>query len=152
MAALRCDVWKVPEAPMDYGPGRRCTMGKECLTINILGEVGKVNRFQIPYEEENGEPVVLFCPLCDNHRREHDIEPQEYQGVVVRGRGKAYKLPMLKAIRNAVGYQQKELAEKVGCHRGTIRKLEGGKLRASVGMLNRLCAVLGVTAGALRGL
>jgi putative transcriptional regulator len=51
----------------------------------------------------------------------------------------------LKAIREEAGLSQSELAEKVGCHKFTISKLERGTQEPAWPLVLALCKALGLT-------
>lgn len=75
------DSYYVPyeDRPMDYGVGRRCTMGERCLAVPLDGEVGKVSRTVEPHQAETeSSPLVLFCGLCENDRVRRFLDPWEY--------------------------------------------------------------------------
>lgn len=75
------DSYYVPyeQRPKDYGVGRRCAMGKGCLSLHELGEVGKVSRTVEPHQAETeSSPLVVFCGLCENDRVRRFLDPWEY--------------------------------------------------------------------------
>ena len=57
----------------------------------------------------------------------------------------------LKALREAAGLSQPELAEKAGCHKITVSKLERGEQEPAWPLVLSLCKALGVTCEAFRG-
>lgn len=48
----------------------------------------------------------------------------------------------LRAVRNAKGFSQEEVARRSGLSKATINKVEGGKWSASVDLLQKICTVL----------
>lgn len=85
-------------------------------------------------------------------RREDAIEAKrEHHQVVEIGKetkpasnGRSHRLLGLKACRLAVGLTQRDLAQKAGSSRSTIRQLESGRRGAYASTIRRLCAALGV--------
>jgi DNA-binding XRE family transcriptional regulator len=150
-------LWVSPESPMDYGPGRRCTMDEKCKSIPRVGEVGKVNRYTKPYQiDDDGRATILFCGSCERDRILADEDPNEYQGVPVPSRQPegfrkhAYPLPSLKYHRKRLGFTQREVALMAGCGRDTVKGVERGKRKASPEMAEKLAHALGVSIEALR--
>ena len=69
------------DRPVDYGPGRRCTVAEgRCVTAQQCGERGKVNRFVHPHQEQTEHsPLILFCALCEQERVKRFMTPEQYQ-------------------------------------------------------------------------
>jgi transcriptional regulator with XRE-family HTH domain len=56
----------------------------------------------------------------------------------------------LRIYRKAVGLTQQQLADRAGCDRNTVSRVEIGKLKPSDDLAGRLAGVLGVEVDALR--
>ena len=60
-------------------------------------------------------------------------------------------LPGLKALREAAGLNQSQLADKMGCRFGHVHNIENGRATGSPEFIDRLCAVLKCSYEDLRG-
>ena len=58
----------------------------------------------------------------------------------------------IRELREAAGITQKALAARVGCEANTMHYYETGKHELSLGTIERLCGIFGVTADYLLGL
>lgn len=148
-----------PEAPIDYGVGRRCTMPlSKCETARQFAEqgfppeVGKVNRYVEPYMlDDNGQPLLLLCEQCEKKRLEDDVEPWQLQGVRVHGRKVSYILPYLQVYRLRKAWGISDLARAANCSRDTIKSAESKRKMVSTQMCASLARALGVSVDQLRG-
>ena len=136
-----------PAAPADYGVGRRCHRGRDCVVYAQIGEVGKINRFSVPHTWGG----VLLCSSCEKRRVDEDLDPAPFVGRQKRPKQAGRFLPGLSSARKEAHLAQKTLAVRACCTYDHLRAVEAGRTRSGHKLEGRIAEALGVSRERLRG-
>jgi DNA-binding XRE family transcriptional regulator len=135
-----------PEAPEDFGVGRRCENCK-----------ARVNRYRRKMgAESKGPQGPLLCGICAKDYLHEDLANAIEREAKRQGNQHLFYLPKLAKARlnyreNGRMLSQQALAEMVGTNDSTISKIERGEQGATQTMSHAIARSLGVSVDELRG-